>query len=52
MIEDLKKSVEILKQRVRFNLDLIHQYEKEVKEILKEPVSEERSEKLNIRFAL
>lgn len=50
MIEDLKNTVKILKQRVRFNLDIIHQYELEVKEILKEPVSEDRSEKLSHRF--
>lgn len=50
MIEKLKNSIEVLKQRVRFNLDLIHQYEVEVKEILKEPVSEDRSKKLSSRF--
>ncbi|HAF30135.1 MAG TPA: hypothetical protein DCG75_13930 [Bacteroidales bacterium] len=50
MIENLKNSIKILKQKVRFNLDLIHQYELEVKEILKEPVSEDRSEKLSHRF--
>lgn len=51
MVENLKKSVEILKQKVRSNLDLLHQNERKIKEILKEPVSRNRSEKLNKRFS-
>jgi len=50
MVENLKSSIEILKQRVLFNLDLITQNETKIKEILKEPVSEIRSKKLNKRF--
>jgi hypothetical protein len=50
MLENLKGSVEILRQRVRSNLDLLHQNERKIKEILKEPVSKKRSEKLNRRF--
>ena len=50
MIEQLKKTVEVLKQRIRYNLELIHQNENTIKEILKEPVSEIRSQNLNQRF--
>lgn len=50
MVENLRSSIEVLRQRVKYNLDLLHQNEKKIKEILKEPVSENRSEKLNKRF--
>ncbi|NOQ26863.1 MAG: hypothetical protein GQ564_15995 [Bacteroidales bacterium] len=50
MVENLRSSIEVLRQRVRSNLDLLHQNEKKIKEILKEPISENRSEKLNKRF--
>ena len=50
MVEILKNSIEILKQRILFNLDLITQNESKIKEILKEHVSEIRSEKLKRRF--
>ncbi len=50
MVENLKSTVEVLKQRVKFNLNLIRDIELEIKEILKEPVSKERSEKLDRRF--
>lgn len=50
MVENLKSTVEVLKQRIKFNLNLIHEIELEIKEILKEPVSKERSEKLDRRF--
>jgi hypothetical protein len=50
MVEILRNSIEVLRQKVRSNLDLLHQNEKKIKEILKEPVSEIRSEKLNQRF--
>ena len=50
MMGSLKSSIEILRQRVRSNLDVLHQNEKKIKEILKEPVSKQRSEKLNNRF--
>ena len=52
MIENLNNAVEVLKQRIRFNLKLIHEVEAEIREILKEPVSTKRSEKLNHRFKL
>jgi len=52
MIEDLKKTLESLKKRVRFNLDRIHDNEKQIKKTLKEPVSGERSEKLNKHFGI
>lgn len=52
MIEILKNSVDILKKRTRYNLDLLHQNENSIKETLKEPVSEKRSEKLNQQFFL
>jgi len=50
MVENLKKTIEALKHRIRYNLDLIQSNEKRIRELLKEPVSEERSEKLNKRF--
>lgn len=50
MVENLRSSIEVLRQKVRSNLDLLHQNEKKIKEILKEPVSENRSKKLNKRF--
>jgi len=50
MMTSLKEAIEALKLRVRFNLTLVHEVEEEIKEILKEPVSAQRSEKLNERF--
>ncbi|MFC2152483.1 hypothetical protein ACFLSE_08150 [Bacteroidota bacterium] len=50
MLEKLKNTVDILKQQIRSNLDLIHENETKIKEILKEPVSEIRAERLNRRF--
>jgi len=50
MEKSLKNSVEILKDKVRINLELIHQNELQIKEILKEPVSEIRSKKLEEKF--
>ncbi|MFC2096204.1 hypothetical protein ACFLQ3_00725 [Bacteroidota bacterium] len=50
MMESLKNSVEILKNRIRANLELIHQNELRIKKILKEPVSEIRSKKLDRKF--
>lgn len=52
MKENLKNAIVTLKQRIRFNLDLIKQNENLIKEILKEPVSQERSKKLNGKFEL
>jgi hypothetical protein len=51
MFEILKNGIEILKQKVQFNLEVITKNEKKIKEILKEPISVERSKKLNDRFA-
>lgn len=52
MVEDLKKAVEVLKQRIRFNLDLIHKNEDKIKIILKEPVSKDRSRRLDEHFRI
>lgn len=52
MVEYLKKAAEVLKQRIRINLDQIHHNEEQIKEILKEPVSSDRSERLNRRFKI
>ena len=51
MLDKLRESIELLKQRIKFNLELIHQNESKIKDILKEPVSEKRSKKLNRRFS-
>lgn len=48
----LKQTLNILKERVQYNLTLIRKNEKVVKEILQEPVSSNRSEKLNERYAI
>jgi len=50
MLTNLKEAIEALKQRIRFNLTLAQEVEEEIKEILKEPVSTQRSKKLNERF--
>lgn len=52
MLENLNNTIDVLKQRIRFNLKFIHEVEEEIREILKEPVSAKRSEKLNHRFNL
>jgi len=52
MLDNLKKTLEVLKQRIRFNLDRIHENEGQIKKILKEPISIERSEKLNKHFGV
>jgi hypothetical protein len=50
MVANLKGAIEVLKTRIHFNLKLIHENEEEIKLILKEPVSDHRSEKLKNRF--
>jgi len=50
MFEILKNGIDVLKRRVQFNLEIIHKNEKKIKELLKEPVSIERSTKLKNHF--
>ncbi|MCG8410137.1 MAG: hypothetical protein MI739_02510 [Bacteroidales bacterium] len=50
MFEILKSSIDALKKKVQNNLDLITQSEKQIRELLKEPMSKERSNKLNQQF--
>lgn len=46
----LKKSIVALKEHIKNNLDKIRFNEKEIKEILKEPVSNDRSTRLTEKF--
>lgn len=50
MLNQLRKTVEELKSRVQSNLDIIHKNERVVKKLLDEPVSNERSRKLEIKY--
>jgi len=50
MLTHLRQTVEKLKSRVQQNLDIIHKNEKIVKELLEEPVSNERSRKLEEKY--
>jgi len=50
MIKILREAIDTLKLRIRFNLNLIHNNEEKIKELLDEPVTEIRSEKLKNRF--
>ena len=52
MKEQLKQTIELLKKRVQYNLGIIHQNEKGVREILQEPVSTNRSERLDEKFGI
>jgi len=52
MKELLRKTLEILKKRVQYNLKIINNNEKSVKDILKEPVSSDRSERLDEKFGI
>lgn len=52
MAEYLKKVVEVIKQRIRSNLDLIHQNEDKIKKILKEPVTSDRTSRLEQQFKI
>ena len=50
MLNTLRNSVEHLKKRVQYNLDIIHKNEKIVRKILEEPVSQDRSERLEVKY--
>ena len=50
MKEQVKKTIEMLKERVRHNLDIIHANEKIVRVILDEPFSESRSKRLEEKY--
>ncbi len=50
MIKQLREAIDTLKLRIQTNLSLIHNNEHKIKDLLKEPVTESRSEKLNKRF--
>ena len=50
MIEQLWKTIELLRQHIQKNLNLIHINERDIKEFLEEPVSESRSLKLKLKF--
>lgn len=52
MKELLRKTIDILKKRVQYNLKIINNNEKNVKDILKEPVSSDRSERLDEKFGI
>jgi hypothetical protein len=50
MLEQISKTIEALKQRVKRNLDIIHANEKIVRVILNEPLSKSRSERLEKKY--
>ena len=50
MKEHLKKAIELLKNRVHYNLERIHENERKVRNILQEPVSSDRSGLLEEKF--
>jgi hypothetical protein len=50
MINQLRQAIEELKNRVQKNLDIVHQNERVVRKLLEEPVSNERSRKLEIKY--
>jgi hypothetical protein len=50
MKEQLRQTIEVLKDRVKDNLSIIHDNEREVRRILEEPVSKNRSAKLEIKY--
>jgi hypothetical protein len=52
MKEMMRRTIETLKEKVKENLMNIQNNQKEIRELLKEPVSNERSEKLEQRYAL
>jgi len=52
MKDNLKQAVEFLKRRVQYNLQIIRHNEQMVRNILKEPVSTERSEKLDEKLKM
>jgi len=50
MLTQLREATEQLKKRVQGNLNIIHENEKVVRKILEEPVSNSRSQKLEIKY--
>jgi hypothetical protein len=52
MKDKVQQTIESLKEKVRANLLDIQQNQKEIRELLKQPVSDERSKKLEERYAL
>ena len=50
MLTQLRQTVEELKSRVQNNLDIINKNEKIVNELLEEPVSNERTQKLEEKY--
>ena len=50
MNDFLRQIIDVMKERVHANLDIIHNNELLLKEILKEPVSTNRSKKLNEKY--
>jgi len=50
MLTQLRQTIEKLKSRVQKNLDIIHKNERIVKTLLEEPVSNERSRKLEEKY--
>jgi hypothetical protein len=51
MIKIIREAIDTLKLRIKANLTLIHNNEQKIREILNEPVTEKRSEKLRVRFS-
>jgi hypothetical protein len=52
MAEYIKKVAEVIKQRIQSNLDQIHQNEEKIKKILKEPVTSDRTSRLEKQFKI
>jgi len=52
MITQLKDTKHALRERVRYNLNKIHENEEEIQEILKETVSDSRSRSLSEKYAI
>ena len=50
MLTQLREAIEQLKTRVQGNLNIIHKNEKVVRKILEEPVSNSRSQKLEVKY--
>jgi len=50
MKDQLRKTIELLRQHVQKNLEIIHHNERKVREILREPVTSERSERLSEKY--
>ena len=50
MIEQLLKSIELLRNHVKNNLNLINKNDRDVQELLQETVSDSRSQKLKVKF--